>query len=196
MRPITHLFSIFAALSLTVAVASGDALTVSDVLTSPSKYHGKTVQIRGVFWTDGEGSVLLQAATDELRLDNAIAVAGNWKELVKDENYQRLKADRLLLIKQTKEKNPNARWVVFQAAVVFEGRFEDAESLPFKKNSDGEEYPLLNPYRGCRWKLDLSRVVSYSAKETEANQSADSTTSAGSSAAGQPRVPASAASHL
>jgi|SRR5664280_8557 len=41
---------------------------------------------------------------------------------------------------------------------------------------------------------DESRLFRHQKKE--ANQSADSTTSAGTSAAGQPRVPASAASHL
>ena len=164
MRPNVHLLSILVGLTLTVAAASADTLTVLDVLASPVKYHGKTVQIQGEFWTDGEGSVLLQAPTDRLSLDHAIAVAGNWRELVKDENYQRLKADRLRFIKQTKEKDADARWVVFQAAVVLEGRFEAAECLPSRDDSDTEPNRLLNPYRGCRWKLDLSRVVSYTAK--------------------------------
>jgi hypothetical protein len=170
MRPIIHLFSIVVGLSLTVAAASADTLTVLDVLASPAKYHGKIIQIRGVFWTDGEGSVLLSTSTGKLSLDHAIAVAGNRRELMKDENYQRLKADRQLFIQQIKEKDANARWVVFQAAVVFEGRFEAAENLTSKENTDTEPNRLLNAYRSCSWKLDLSRVVSYSRAEKEANQ--------------------------
>jgi hypothetical protein len=190
MRANVHLLSILVGLILTVAAASADTLTVVDVLASAAKYHGKTVQIRGVFWTDGEGSVLLPAPAGKLSLDRAIAVAGNWRELMKDENYQRLKADRQLFIQQTKEKDANARWVVFQAVVVLEGRFESAENLASRENTDTEPNRLLNPYRGCSWKLDLSRVVSYSRAEKEANKSPEATTLARTPAADAPVAPA------
>lgn len=167
MRAIIRLLALSVGLIVATSAAWAEPMLLSDVLASPAKFHDTVIQISGVFWTDGEGSFLIEAPTEMLDLDRAVAVSADWKDLTYDENYQRLKADRLAYIQKKKADDPKATWIVFQTAVVFEGRLVDALSLPVPKDSEGR---LANPYRGCRTKIELRRVVSYSAKNQRATR--------------------------
>ena len=105
----------------------------------------------------------MASETNKPDIDHAIAVMFDSAKLKKDECWRRMMADRQRLIEETKKKNPNAGWVVFQTTVILEARFEDAASIPPKVNEEGESCRLTNPYSGCRLKLDLLRVVAYPA---------------------------------
>jgi len=168
MRAFIRFFVVSVGLIAAATMASAEPVPISDVLAAPAKYHGALIQISGVFWTDGEGAMLIEAPTEKLDLDRAVAVSADWKAFASDENYQRLKADRLAYIQKKKTEDPKATWIVFQASVVFEGRLVDALSIAVPKETEGR---LANPYHGCRMKIDLRRVVSYRIKEKMANQS-------------------------
>jgi len=160
MKTITWIFLILAAIGCHAA-----PIAFEDVIAKPEKYHGQVIQIRGVFWTE-ERSVLMAPGTKELDLKHAIAIAGDPTKLKKDECWQKMNADRQCFIEETRKKNPNAGWVAFKAAVIFEGKFEDAASLAPKINDEGESYWIWF-YGGFRWRLDLLRVVAYPADEEE-----------------------------
>jgi len=166
MRAIFRLFAVSIGLIAAASLACAEPIPLSDVLASPTKYHHAVIQISGVFWTDGEGALLIEAPTKKLDLERAIAVSPDRKVLATDENHQRLNADRLAYIQKRKAEDPNATWIVFQTAVIFEGQIEDALRMPIPKGSD---YRVLNPYQGCRIKIDLRRVISYGVIEQKAN---------------------------
>lgn len=167
MRAIVR--SCFVAIGCVLAATLGwaEPVLLSDVLAAPATYHGKVIQVSGLFWTDGEGAFLVEAPTDKLDLDRAIAVSADPKALVSDEHYQRLKADRLAYVRKKKEADPKATWVVFQAPAIFEGRVEDALSVPA---SPGQESRLAHPYGGCRIKIVLQRMVEYGARENSSRK--------------------------
>lgn len=186
------LFAVFIVSSLTVRLWASDVLTVSQVIASPATYHGKLIRVTGVFWTDREHSVLLEAPTGELHLDRAIAVCSVPAEMKEDAISEKLKSNCLRFIQQKEKEAPNVRWVAFQAPVVFEGWFQDSASLPAKVGSPSEGLRLGNPYFGCSWKLQVIRVIKYDQKDDLANQAAEPTRTTVTPTADAPVVPAGA----
>jgi hypothetical protein len=127
------------------------------------------IQVSGVLWTDREHSVLIESPAADLCLNRAIAVSSVPAEMKENAPSERLKSDCLRFIHQEKVKDPNSRWVVFQAPVVLEGWFADAASLPSKVGSEAASLRRADPFGGCSWRLQVVRVIEYDQKNAVAN---------------------------
>jgi hypothetical protein len=117
------------------------------------------------------------------------------RPLQKDPKWVSLLRDREGYLKRRREAGVTG-WIPYEAEVVLEGYFEDAESLPFKTDENGDLYQLTNPYWGCSYLLTIDHVVGFHPLPDLPNQALEPTSTSVTDPADAGSAPAVVVAHL